>query len=472
MPTLLPPFDPRPAFVALLLLASPAAALQQGTEGGSGGGKPAAVSDEERATMETADKVNPSVVSITPVWEEFDSGAKRDSTGEGSGVIIDPEGHILTNYHVAGRAKKLVVTLWTKEKIGADLVGGDAYTDIAVIKLRLDELKGTSLTWASMGDSDQVQVGQSVLALGSPGGLKHTATKGIVSSNDRFFSGEFRLPSGERTGAFNTWIQTDASLNPGNSGGPLVNNRGEVIGINSRKSGEGLGFAVPINVARDVAEQIMKNGKVTRSWCGLELQALEDFADFFSVKADEGILVSSVVSDSPADRAGIRTGDVLVEWGGKPVKARFTAEVPAVRKLMADTPPGAEVEVRLLREGKEQRVKFAVQELEAELGDEFDCEEWRCTVRGMTRYLALDRKLPTTAGVLVLGTVEGGPASRSKLDFGDVILKFDGQPIATLEEFKTKYKACIEAKKPAVRLTVARGKAQNIVLLENDFGRE
>lgn len=457
------------ALFAALALAPGARALQDG----GGGGKPAPVSDEERATMETADKVKPSVVSITPVWEEFDSGAKRDATGEGSGVIIDPEGHVLTNYHVAGRAKKLIVTLWNKEKIGADLVGGDAYTDIAVIKLRLDELKGTSLTWASLGDSDQVQVGQSVLALGSPQGLKHTATKGIVSSNDRFFSGEFRLPSGERTGAFNTWIQTDAPMNPGNSGGPLVNNRGEVIGINSRGGGgDGLGFAVPINVARDVADQILRDGHVTRSWAGIELQALEDFADFFSVKSDEGVLVSSVVNDSPADRAGIRTGDVLVEWGGKKVKARFTADVPAVRKLMSDTPPGTEVEVRLVREGKEERAKVLLQELEAEIGDEFECREWRCTVRGMTRYLALDRKLPTTAGVLVLGTIEGGPASRSKLEFGDVILKFDGQPVASLEDFEAKYEACIESKKPAVRLTVARGKAQNIVLLENDFSRE
>ncbi len=435
--------------------------------------KRAASSDEERATMETADKLVPSVVSIQPVWEDYDSGVKHDETGEGSGVIIDPQGHVITNYHVAGRAKRLMVTLWNKEKISAELVGGDPYTDLAVIRLHLDELKSTNLTWASLGDSDRVQVGQSVLAIGSPLGLKQTATKGIVSNGERFFSGEFRLPSGERTGAFNTWIQTDAPINPGNSGGPLVNNRGEVIGLNSRGAGgEGLGFAVPINVAKDVADQILKKGKVVRSWIGVELQPMEDFTEFFKAEGGEGVLVGSVVKDSPADRAGVKTGDVLLEWGDKKTTARFAAQVPAVRKLMADTPPGSEIELRLLRSGEEIRAKVTTHELDPELGDEFECRAWRCTVRGMTRYLALARKMATVAGVLVMGVDEAGPASRSDVRFGDVILKFDGEAIAGLEEFKKRYQASVDAKKPTVLLTVQRGKAQSLVLLENDYKRE
>jgi serine protease Do len=432
-----------------------------------------ATSDEERATMETADKIAPSVVSIQPVWDDYDSGVKHEETGEGSGVIIDPDGHVITNYHVAGHAKKLIVTLWNKEKIGADLVGGDAYTDLAVIKLHLDELKSTNLTWASLGDSEQVQVGQTALAIGSPMGLKQTATKGIVSNAERFFSGDFRLPSGERTGAFNTWIQTDAPLNPGNSGGPLVNNRGEVIGINSRAGGgDGLGFAVPINIAKAVADQLIKHGKVIRSWIGVELQPMEDFTEFFKADAGEGVLVSSVVKDSPADRAGVKTGDVLLEWSGKKTSARFAADVPAVRRLMAETPPGAEVEMRLLRSGQEVRAKVTTDVLEPEMGDEFECRAWRCTVRGMTRYLALARKLPSVAGVLVMGVEDGGPASRSELRFGDVIVKFDGAAIAGLEEFQKKYQASLDAKKPSVLLTVQRGKAQNLVVLENDYKRE
>ncbi|MBI1851157.1 MAG: trypsin-like peptidase domain-containing protein [Planctomycetes bacterium] len=432
-----------------------------------------AASDEERATMETADKLSPSVVSIQPVWDDYDSGVKHEETGEGSGVIIDPEGHVVTNFHVAGHAKKLIVTLWNKEKIGADLVGGDAYTDLAVIKLHLDELKATNLTWASLGDSEQVQVGQSVLAIGSPLGLKQTATKGIVSNAERFFSGEFRLPSGERTGAFNTWIQTDAPLNPGNSGGPLVNNRGEVIGINSRSAGaDGLGFAVPINIAKDVAEKLIKQGKVVRSWIGVELQPMEDFTEFFKAEGGEGVLVSSVVKDSPADRAGVKTGDVLLEWDGKKTSARFASDVPAVRRLMADTAPGGEVQLRLLRGGKEVRVKATTESLEPEIGEEFECRSWRCSVRGMTRYLALARKMSTTAGVLVMGVDEAGPANRSDLRFGDVILKFDGEPVAGLDEFKKKFQASVDAKKPTVLLAVQRGKAQNLVVLENDYKRE
>jgi serine protease Do len=431
--------------------------------------KPKAASDEERATMETADKVAPSVVSIKPVWDDYESGVKREETGEGSGVIIDPAGHVITNYHVAGRAKRIVVTLWNKEKIGADLVGGDAYTDIAVIKLRLDELKSTNLTWASLGDSDQVQVGQSVLAIGSPLGLKQTATKGIVSNGDRYFSGEFRLPSGERTGAFNTWIQTDASLNPGNSGGPLVNNRGEIIGINSRGAGgEGLGFAVPINVAREVADQIIGKGRVVRSWIGVELQPMEDLAEFFKSDAKEGALVGSVVKDSPADRAGIRTGDVLLSFGGKPTDARFMNQVPAVRKLLADTPPSTEVEVRLLRRGKEERIKVTTVELEPELGAELACPAWRATVRAMTRDLALARKMTAVAGVLVLGVDDAGAAERAGLRTGDVIVRFDGEAVADLAQFKAKYESAVEVGRRKVLLTVQRGKSQSLVVIDGD----
>lgn len=431
-------------------------------------------SAEERATMETAKKVTPAVVSLKVVVPNYDTGVKQERSGVGSGVIIDPQGHVLTNFHVAGRASKIIVTMDSGEKIGAKLVGGDAYTDLAVIKLNLDELKSTNLTWASMGDSDQVETGQSVLAMGSPLGLKRTATKGIVSNNKRFFSGRMRLPTGERTGSFNTWIQTDAPINPGNSGGPLVNNRGEIIGINSRgaPSRDGLGFAVPINVAKSVIKGILSDGRVVRSFVGVELQPMEDFAKFFGTEHDRGVLVGSVVTNSPADKGGLRTGDVLLRWGKTDTNARFEGDVPSVRRLMAETPPGTDVKVLVLRDGKEESLTVRTKELENEIGLEAECPEWRCTLRVMTRFLALERKLPMVMGVLVMGVDDAGPAHRAKLRVGDVITKFDGQPIGRMDDFLTRYRKSVEAKKKSVLLTVRRGKAAFLLVVQNDEKEE
>ena len=431
-------------------------------------------SQEEAVTMETADKVTPSVVSIQVVVEMYDSGVKQRASGIGSGVIIDPEGHVLTNYHVAGRAKKMIVTMQNGEKIGATLVGADPYTDLAVIRLHLDELKTTNLTWASLGDSDNVQTGQSCLAVGSPQGLKQTVTKGIVSNSERYFSGEYRLPTGERTGEFNTWIQTDATMNGGNSGAPLVNNRGEIIGINSRgyRGADGLGFAVPINVAKDVLTQILENGEVTRSWIGVELQSTEDFEKFFGTDVGEGILVASVVQDSPADRAGLRTGDVMLAWNDAPTNARFTPEVPDVRRMLAESPPGQEVSMKVLRDGQQVALSVVPQKLEPEIGEEFECENWRCSVRGMTRFLALARKMESVLGVLVIGVDGVGPANDSKLRTGDVIVKLDGKPVVDLADFKTRYDAALDAEKPMVMLAVRRGKSMSLIVIENDYSED
>lgn len=419
--------------------------------------------------METADRVRPACVSIQIVQESLDSGVSQKQSGVGSGVIIDAEGHVLTNWHVAGRAERMIVTMANGEKVGATLVGADAYTDLALIKLNLDELKTTTLTWASMGDSDTVQTGQSVMALGSPLGLKQTATKGIVSNGQRFMSGDFRMPSGERSGEFNNWIQTDAPLNGGNSGGPLVNNRGEVIGINARGMGrDGLGFAIPINIAKSVIQQIREHGEVVRSWVGLDLQPMEDFTQFLGAELGRGVLVGSVVQSSPADRAGLRTGDVLLQWSDEITNARFQDEVPPVRRLIADTPPGSTVTVRVLRDGEEVRCDVTTQRLESPIGRDFACEAWRCSVREMTRYLAMARNMETAHGVLVLGVNEVGPAERGGLRIGDVIVKLNGELIESFEHFQGTYKAAVASGEGEVLLAVRRGKSRQLVVIEFD----
>ena len=416
-------------------------------------------SDEERVTMETAKKVSSSVVTLQIQMEDFSSGVKETVQGTGSGVVIDSQGHVLTNFHVAGRATKITVTMLDGEKIGADLVGADPYTDLAVVKLHLDELNGTTFTWASLGDSDQMKVGHSVLAVGAPMGLKQTVTKGIVSNNHRYISGDRRLPSGEKTGEFNHWIQTDTAVNPGNSGGPLVNNKGEIIGINTLGgSGDGLGFAIPINVAKDVARQILSGGRVVRSWSGLSFQPMEQFARFLKGSPDKGILVSSVVVGSPADRAGVRTGDVLLSWNGKGTNARFKVDIPAIRKRLADTPLNTKVELKILRGGEEKVLELTTEELESELSPEREIEGWRCAVRGMTRYLARARKLDTVAGALVIAVDDIGPAHRADLRVGDLIVKANDTAVVSVADLLKVVKGAVEEEDDQLLLTIRRGR--------------
>jgi len=273
----------------------------------------------------------PAVVHIQPISEVYTSGKKEKQTGVGSGVIVSVEGHIITNYHVAGKAKKLLCTLSNKEKVTASLVGGDPLTDIAVCRLDPGQVTG-EVHYARFGDSDNLRVGEYVLALGSPLALDRTLSLGVVSCADRYMSDRMRLPSGERTGSFNTWIQTDAAINPGNSGGPLVNLDGEIVGINARTAmfADNLGFAIPVNTVKDVYRQILETGEVKRSWIGVEIQPLQELETYFGTGQRRGALVSHVAPDSPAAEAGLAEGDVILFYDGKPLSARFKEEIPRI----------------------------------------------------------------------------------------------------------------------------------------------
>jgi len=427
-----------------------------------------AVSPEEAATMSTSNKVGPALVTIQPLVERMSGGRKRKGTGTGSGVIIDAQGHILTNYHVAGDAKKLIVTLSTQERVEAELVGADPHTDLAVIRLKLDELKSRTLSWASLGDSDEVEVGQSVLALGSPLGLKRTVTKGIVSNNRRYFSGNFRLPTGQKTGEYNNWLQVDAAANPGNSGGPVVNNKGEVIGIVARgvPGRAGLGFAIPINTAKTIARVLIRDGKVVRSWIGADFQPMEGFYELMKVDEGRGALLATVTREGPAWKAGLRAGDVVLAVNGKSLTARFKQDLPEARNRIADLEPGAKAKFLVLRDGKEMTFEAVTEELEAFVGEEEEFKAWRMTARAMTKPMALDRKLAVPTGVLVSGCHKSGVAHRAKLYIGDIVVAFNDAPVPNMEAFKTLYEESLEKKLRRVLLTVRRGRALNYVLIQ------
>src|SRR5262245_2788306 len=308
---------------------------------------PARAGDEDvpEAVRNSRDRVFPSVVQIDVHAKNFSEGEKELQRATGSGVIIDARGYVLTNFHVAGKAEKMIVTLVNKERVHATLVGADHWTDLALLKLDPEELarKSPKLHVAVLGDSSKMMIGEPVLAMGTPFGLSRTMTQGIITNNERYFSGD--AIDGYETGDFNNWLQTDAPINPGNSGGPLVNMRGEVIGINTRgiSFGDGLGFAVPINVAKEVVAQLLGYKKVTRSYVGAQLRELVDLEGHFGLEANKGVLIQSVELSSPARKADLRPEDVLLSIDGAEVSARFPEELPAIRKRVADKTPGTEM---------------------------------------------------------------------------------------------------------------------------------
>jgi len=350
--------------------------------------------------------------------------------GLGSGVIIDASGIVLTNHHVVADADALIVRLADERELEAELVGSDPATDIAV--LRID---GPDLVAAPLGDSDGVDVGEWVLAIGSPFGFDRTVTAGIISAKGRSGIGD---DDGDR---FQDFLQTDASINPGNSGGPLITLDGAVIGINtaiaSRTGGSnGIGFAIPANMARDVADRLIESGRVERGWLGVGLADIDPALARemgYPPEAAEGVAVSFVREGSPAERAGFERGDVILRWNGRPAE-----NFNRLRNLIALTGPGETAAVQILRDGEYRSLSATL----------IDRAEVRAEARGgvFVRPLAaiateLDRSLARQIGLrrLVPGAVllevdDGGPADRAGLQAGDLIIEVDGRGVDAADD--------------------------------------
>lgn len=364
--------------------------------------------------------------------QEFQDSQPEDDReiieGTGSGFIIDQDGSILTNAHVVDGADKVKVQLNNRKEYIADVVGVDKRSDIALLKIKSEN----TLTPATLGNSDDVQVGDWVLAIGSPFGFAETATKGIVSAIGR------SLPSGTYT----PFIQTDAAINPGNSGGPLFNSKGEVIGINSQiysRNGafNGLGFAIPINVAKNIAEQLKHGGKVQRGWLGIIIQSTDQqLAESFGLDKPEGALISKVMPDSPAAEAALKEGDVILKFNGRSITK--SADLPP---LVAIAPIGKAAEIEILRNGKKQSLTVTIGNL-----DELDEPEngkatakGRILLRGM-HLKSLDEdsrnalEYDGKEGVLIEKVNPKSAASRSGLRAGDILIAIGNQPVTTPRE--------------------------------------
>ncbi|MCA1989299.1 MAG: DegQ family serine endoprotease [Desulfarculus sp.] len=343
----------------------------------------------------------------------------------GSGVFVDPQGYLLTNNHVISEADEIVVVMKDGQEVKAEIVGRDKKTDLALLKIKAK----SELPFLPLGNSDQLRVGDWVLAVGNPFGLENTVTAGIISAKGRIIG----------AGPYDDFLQTDASINPGNSGGPLINLKGEVVGINTAivAQGQGIGFAIPVNLARQVMNQLRTTGKVTRGWLGVYIQPVtKELAEKFKLEGTDGVLVADVVKDGPADKAGIQRGDVIVEFEGRPLK-----DWHSLPRLVAETPVGKEVKLKVVREGRPRPVTAIVGELKDEQPEAAKAEEpakvqLGLSLQKLTPELAQQLGLPKTRkGLVVTGVQAGGPAEEAGLRRGDVILEAAQKPVDSPEQF-------------------------------------
>ncbi|MGA3115789.1 MAG: DegQ family serine endoprotease [Syntrophobacteraceae bacterium] len=351
----------------------------------------------------------------------------RTVQGAGSGVIISKDGYILTNNHVVEGAKELTVTMADKGEFKAQVVGRDPKTDIAIIKIDA----GENLPAANIGDSDQIKVGDWVLAIGNPFGLSHTVTSGIVSAKGRVIG----------AGPYDDFIQTDASINPGNSGGPLFNMKGEVIGINTAiiPEGQGIGFAIPVNTAKSLIPQLEANGEVTRGYLGVNIQSIDpDLAKAMKLEQSKGALVAEVVPGGPADKAGIKTGDVIVSFDGKSV--HDSHDLPA---MVAAAAIGRQVPITLVRNGKEIKIDTVVAKLESSGTKVAESRlpaqgKWGLQLQDLNPEIARQLGLDDDHGVVVAGVQPGSPAYRASIQPGDVIMEVNRQRVKSASDLKEK----------------------------------
>jgi serine protease Do len=387
-------------------------------------------------------------------FRRFEQPPQRKERGLGSGVIVEANGLIVTNNHVVSKADEIKVFLSDKREFKAKLIGTDAKTDIAVLKIEADGLH--TIPWA---DSDKLEVGEFVLAVGNPFGLTHTVTLGIVSA----------LGRAAGIAEYEDFIQTDAAINPGNSGGALVNVQGELAGINtaifSQSGGNmGIGFAVPSNLARSVVEQLVKHGKVVRGWLGVSIQDLSpELATQFGLPEPKGVLINEILEDSPAKKAGLERGDVIVEFDGKPVD-----NATQLRNAVAQTMVGKKVVVKFMREKKFRTADVAIAEQPKNIAQAGGEDAGAAApssgpladldVRELTAELAARFGLAANErGVVIAKIRQGSPAEESGLKEGDLLLEVNRQPTTTIKAYE--------------RAVSKLGKGQAVLLLIKRQGR-
>ena len=365
--------------------------------------------------------------------EEGDGGRMQKQRASGSGTIISPDGYILTNHHVAGRATRITVRLADRQEIRATLVGTDPLADLAVLKIDRKNLRDPAapLPVAKFGDSSALEVGDPVLAMGSPAGLSQSVTQGIVANTEMIAPGGSMRLDGESVGELVRWIGHDAVIFPGNSGGPLVNLKGEIVGVNEVGIGS-LGGAIPANLARKISEELIASGHVERSWLGLSAQPLLKSSD-----AKAGILVGGMISGSPAEKAGLRAGDIVTRCNGTEIAAsRALEDIPVFNRILLEAGVGSEIVFDGLRDGQPMSWKAVSNVREPAEPREKELLSWGITARDVTELNAKELLRDDNKAVLVQSIRPGGAAAASKpaISPGDLILAVSNKPTPNLAE--------------------------------------
>jgi len=409
-------------------------------------------------------KVFPAVVFVKCLRESRESGKKITETIAGSGVLISPKGEVVTNWHVVDKASEVRCLLYDGRAMTAKVLGKDKDTDLALLQLEMAQ-DAKPAPYGEFGDSDALKEGDFVMAMGAPWGLNRSVSIGIVSCTRRY------LPTHSE---YSLWLQTDASISPGNSGGPLVNTDGQIVGINTRATtiGGDMGFAVPSHTVKFVASQLREHGKVDWSWTGLQLQPLKDFNRNIYFQGTDGVIVAATDPESPARRAGILLKDRILKVNGRAINAEWEEDLPAVRKLLGLLAKNEPAKLELNRNDKILTITLTPREKGKVEGEELDCPRWDVTVKTINQFDNPDLYFYCKKGVYVFGVKYPGNASSAGLSGQDIILKIDGKKVTTLEDIKKAHKEALAniKKKHKILFVVQRGGLMRQVLL--DFSRD
>jgi serine protease Do len=458
-----------------------ARAAMAGAEGNAGGQQ-----DFRKIINSAKVQVFPAVVFIRCVQQNFERGERTTDQVAGSGVLISEDGEVLTNWHVVDKAVEVRCLLYNGEAYEASVVGSDKDVDLALLKLgkELGEsgaatgtpartpaspAAGKKFGYARLGDSDKMQEGDFVMAMGAPWGLSRSVSLGIISCTRRY------LPSASQ---YSIWLQTDAAISPGNSGGPLVNTEGEVIGINARGVSEGgdVGFAIPSATIGPIVAQLRKEGKVNWSWSGLQLQPLKDFTRNIYFEGTQGVIVAETDPDSPARQAGVQARDRIMKINGTAVAAVTDEDLPGVRRMLGLLPRTETATLEVKRGTQTLTIQLTPRDKGKVEGEEVALARWDCSVSSINQFNDPDLYFQKKEGVFVFGMKSPGNAGNSGLQRQDILLKVNGKDVTTLEAVKAAHAETLKnyGDNPRVMLTVLRnGLMRQVVLdISRDYSKE
>lgn len=423
--------------------------------------------DFRQVIRESKGKVFPAVVYIKVIHESFEAGKRRSEEASGSGVLLNDSGEVLTNWHVVDKAKNVRCLLFDGRAFDAAIVGTDKDLDIALVQLKLKE--GEKTPFATLGDSAKLQEGDFVMAMGAPWGLSRSVSIGIISCTRRY------LPAASE---YSHWLQTDASISPGNSGGPLVSTDGHVVAINTRgvNFGGDIGFSLPVHILAQVLPHLRSFGEVRWAYTGLQLQALHDFDRNMYFEGTEGVLVAGTDPESPARRAGILERDLILRVNGQSLTALTEEDLPDVRRTLGLLPLDKPMQLDIRRQGQSITVSLIPRAKGRVEGDELDFPRWDFTAKAINQFDNPDLHFHRQVGVFVFGIKQPGNAANVGLRERDILLKVDGQDVQTLEQLKAAHESAIQAErtKSKVTLTILRNGIQRQIVLDyrRDYERE